>query len=114
MRTFDRCAAQGELYFERIDTLPDGVRAVAPDGDRYIIGHSETGHHHVLERTRGRVFALPDEILECFIVVDGDALAEIKHLRPYDTHETIGLSKGAYRVRRRREYVPEGFRRVAD
>lgn len=114
MKTFERFAAQGELFFERIDALPAGVAPVEPEGEHYIIGHSETGHHHVLDRPKVRVYSLPKEIMECFVVV-GDEPAELTHLRPHDTHEALRLDKGAtYRVRRRREYVPEGFRMVAD
>ena len=49
---------------------------------------------------------------ECLLVVDKPSILE--HLRSFDTHEPILFEKGAYQVRRQREYIPEGFRRVED
>ena len=39
---------------------------------------------------------------------------EIKHLRSFDTHESIRFEIGDYEIRRQREYVPEGWRRIED
>jgi hypothetical protein len=58
------------------------------------------------------MFECKDDALEAFLVVHRDA--ELKHLRPYDTHDSIKLTPGNYKVRRAREYTPEGYRRVAD
>ena len=50
--------------------------------------------------------------MDIFLAVEeGDVL---EHLRPHDTHEPIAFGPGIYHVRRQREYVPEGFRRVED
>lgn len=111
MKTFDKVCAQGDILITRIDRLPPGLVPVAPEDGRLIVTHSETGHHHVmLERTKG--YKLPDSIMDIFLAVEqGDTL---EHLRPHDTHEAIKFEPGNYHVRRQREYVPEGFRRVED
>jgi hypothetical protein len=114
MRTFlgKRPIAQGELYIRRVDRLPDGVVEVAPVNGHVIVGHSETGHHHVMDAARTTMYRLPEEIYECFLVVsEADALT---HLRAFATHEPILHPPGVYQVRRGREYVPEGWRPQQD
>lgn len=112
MKTFDRVCAQGDIYITRIGRLPKGVVPVEPESGRVIVTHSETGHHHVMLAERTKAYRLPDSITDVFLTVeDGDTL---EHLRPHDTHEPIAFGPGIYHVRRQREYVPEGFRRVED
>ncbi len=113
MRTFRTHCAQGDIHITRVKTLPKGVEEVPPSGDQVIVTHSETGHHHVMERKTTTMYRLPEEIYECFLVVDEPG-ATLEHLRPHDTHEAIRFEPGTYRVRRQREYTPEGFRRVED
>jgi len=114
MKTFETQAAQGDLLVTRVDCLPATAVEVAPVGAHIIVGHSETGHHHVLDRAHATMYRLPESIYECFIVVT--EATPLVHLRPHDTHEPIMFSPGIYRVNRQREraYVPEGFRRVED
>lgn len=112
MKTFDKVCAQGDILITRIDKLPPGLVPVAPENGRVIVTHSETGHHHVMLAERTTAYRLPDSIMDIFLAVEqGDTL---EHLRPNDTHEAIKFAPGNYHVRRQREYVPEGFRRVED
>lgn len=115
MRTFDKVCAQGDVMFVRVDELPEGLEEIQPEGNHIIVTHSETGHHHVMERADAKMYRkpdLPNEILECFITVNKPTA--LKHLRSFDTHAPIQFKPGNYRVRRQREYTPEGFRRVED
>lgn len=112
MKTFETVCAQGDIYIQKIDALPKGAEAVTSEGVQIIVTHSETGHHHVMDRATTTMYRLPEEIYECFLVVS--APTELKHLRPHDTHEPIMFKPGTYRVRRQREYTPDGFRRVED
>jgi len=112
MRTFKNVAAQGDVYFKRIDALPKNAEIVAPEDGRVIVAHSETGHSHVMLAERVKQYRIPDSIMDLFLVVD--APTPLEHLRPHDTHEAIMFEPGVYHVRRQREYVPEGFRRVED
>lgn len=115
MKTFTKMAAQGDVLIERIETLPKGLKEVAPENGGYVVAHSETGHHHIIEaRPTVRMYRLPEEIYEAFLVVEGDEAIDLQHKRSFDTHETLTISPGTYRVRRQREYVPEGYRRAAD
>jgi hypothetical protein len=109
--------AQGELYLARAGELftpvPNNAVAVAPVDGRYIIGHSETGHHHTVAAGPGvDVFEVPGNPWEAWI--NTAHTAELRHERDWDTHETIALNPGWTHVRRDREYVPEGFRKAQD
>ena len=112
MKIFIKTAAQGDLYIERIDALPADLIPVSPENGKIVVGHSETGHHHVMDAAMVEMYRLPEEIYECFLVVKEPTALE--HLRPFDTHEALLHEPGIYRVRRQREYVPEGWRRAQD
>lgn len=115
MRTFDKVAAQGELRFLRLPKnfkIPAGATKVEPANGHVIVGHSETGHHHVMDAECTTMLRLPDSILECLLVVERPD--ELKHLREFDTHESLGFEPGIYKVTTAREHTPEGWRRAAD
>lgn len=108
---------QGECLFIRVDKFDDdgAYRRVAPEGKNLIVGHSETGHHHVIEIERSpnaQLLINEANALIGRLVLGEDA--EVKHLRSFDTHEPAKLPAGNYQVRWRREYTPEGLRRVMD
>lgn len=115
MKTFVNQAAQGDILLIRAESLPANMVRVFPEDDgSLIVGHSETGHHHIVDADKVTMYRLPEEIYECFLVVHEPA--ELRHLRSFDTHETILVPPGTYRVRRQREraYTPEGWRRAQD
>lgn len=117
MKTFHTIAAQGEVYFCKVDTLPDGLTAVDPTADGHlIIAHSETGHHHVMDvedRSSPAVelFTGPNPLIMWLQV---NRPTTLRHLREFDTHEPILFPVGIHAVRKAREYTPEGWRRVED
>lgn len=112
MRTFKNTAAQGDIYIRKIDKLPPNIVLVAPTNGHNIVAHSETGHSHVMAGDTVEMYHLPDSIMDCLLVVHSPTALE--HLRTFDTHEPIMFEPGIYHVRRQREYIPKGFRRVED
>ncbi len=107
-----KMAAQGDVLFRRVKAIPDGFRE-QPKG-RAIVAHSETGHHHAIDK--GVRLYQGEDPMRCFLMLDAD-FADVVHHRDYDTHGTIRLGGGAgavYEVIRQREYTPEGWRRVED
>ena len=112
MKSFINQAAQGDLLITRIDAIPDDAQKVTPEGNCYVVAHSETGHNHVIQQEGVDVFSAANDPFVLYLVVDTEA--EIKHLRGFDTHESLRVTPGIYRINRQREYVPEGFRRAAD
>lgn len=112
-KQFNMRAAQGELYFRKVKSLPEDVKEIKPNKDgHYIVGHSETGHHHLMEAVQARFYGTNDPLV-CYLKIDGE-FAHLIHNRSFDKHDTITFSKGVYEVRHQREYTPEGWRRVED
>lgn len=85
-----------------------------------ILGHSESGHHHVLEPVRQNVKidraaqALIDAANDTFIELRLHEECKLVHLRGNDTHGSFVFPPGEYIRGLREEQFPEGWRRVAD
>ena len=114
MKTFKKCAAQGDLLIRRIDKLPVGLKKMKKEKGGYIVAHSETGHHHVIEAKKGVGVYLGDDPLISYLTVIDKVETTLEHLRDFDKHEAYTIPGGTYEIRRQREYTPEGWRRVAD
>lgn len=105
MKTFEKIAAQGEIMVTRIDKMPDGLVPVEAENGVFIIGHSETGHHHVMTMERTRVFRDPNapagmNVLYAIL----DAPNALIHNRDFDTHQPIALQPGMYEISSGREF----------
>lgn len=112
MKKVKKMAAQGDVMFIRVDSIPaSAIKAEAKDG-QFIVAHSETGHNHVLDSRNAQMLIDKTNDFVAYIKISKET--EVKHQRTFDTHESLLLAPGNYEVRRQREYVPEGFRRVAD
>jgi hypothetical protein len=116
MKTFTKMAAQGDFIIIRIDDIPADVETFESEDGKFVVAHSETGHNHVMVADRVEAYRpkhTPDnDLYELFLNVK--APTEIKHLRSFDTHETLLVDEGKYVIKRQREYTAEGFRRAAD
>lgn len=90
----------GEVLLQPVANFPKGKKE---QHKTFIVGHSETGHHHVLESN------------EAFKVLtsDKDSLwievlkpANLKHLKTVDKHKTLPVAPGKYHVIYKTEYDP--------
>ena len=117
MNVIKNQCAQGDVLFRRVPQLPQGVTEQKSKGDP-IVAHSETGHHHVARAPgKVRMFEADDNPLICYLVAEGVEYMDMVHLRAFDTHGTVRLDASGgsvWEVRRQREYVPGGWRRVED
>lgn len=114
MKSFLKVAAQGEITIRRIGDVPkertkrDGCTPLAPENGRMVIGHSETGHHHVLRSNVGAdVMVLdhpPEGMRILYAILENPT--SLDHLRDHDTHQSIELLPGEYEFRIAREYDP--------
>lgn len=109
--------AQGEITIFRIAALPAGLTPATERDQRGrpIISHSESGHHHVLDR--------PADVLEApnppagmrilYALLDAPA-ALVQDAA--DAHGAHALAPGVYEFRIAREFDPftEQARMVAD
>lgn len=111
MKNVTKMAAQGDLLFIKVNEIPKGF---TPTDDN-IVGHSETGHHHIAEGNFQR-YANSDDVMRSFIVAKDDV--QINHMRSWDTHESLNLLNNGgetiWEIKRQREYTPEGWRKVED
>ena len=95
----------GEVVIVPIDVLPTGIEQVYA-GKEYIIGHSETGHHHVAVAdslnalTVFRPVGADDGTL--FLRVTKDS--RVEHRKSFDQHETKTLLRGLYQITIKRNY----------
>jgi hypothetical protein len=117
MDIIGNCVAQGEIRCFRVDKMPAGLKPLACENGQIIIGHSETGHHHVLIAERAEVFeaaSAPEGMRVLYALLETPG--ELRHLRDYDTHASHFFEPGVYMFRTDREYDPyaELARRVAD
>jgi hypothetical protein len=88
----------GENFLVPIDTMPEG------DVTRtkvYIAGHSETGHHHVLE-SKAEMEVVEGETRAVLL----SEVGKLFHQKTFDIHETLFLAPGAYEITHKTEYDP--------
>jgi hypothetical protein len=120
MKSFEKVAAQGEITIFRVRGRKSENLAgtpMKPEGSKFIIGHSETGHHHVIGAHGASVSVLdraPEGMRILRAILQNPT--SLDHLRDHDTHESIELPPGEYEFRIGREYDPyaEIARRQAD
>lgn len=111
-------ARQGEVLILKVEdeTLPDWP-ALAMEGGNLIVGHSETGHHHVIERPAAvKIVAKQDGGAMTVLRMIVTEPTRVVHLRTHDTHAPVDLPPGSYEIRGQVEYDPyaEIARRAAD
>lgn len=108
---------QGEVYIKRLPDHPniDGMEAMKEiDKGGYILSHSESGHHHILDG--GTVLERPkkqDGMYRLFAILDEPQKVIQDASNPHGEHI---LPAGFYDIRISREYNPflKEARRVAD
>lgn len=118
-KKFNKYAAQGDVLIVRVESIPEGVALCPRDkNNAIIVTHSETGHHHVIERKRVSMYQDPKDPLTAWLEVHGEEglpnVAELIHKRSHHTHETLEIPTGKYMIRRQRQYTPKGWERVVD
>ena len=98
---------QGDVYLQRVPSIPADAQPVARDGNRIVLAYGEvTGHAHAIAEPHVTLLEAGAGIR--YLSVEADA--SLRH----EEHETIPLAPGNYLVIRQREYSPEAIRNVAD
>lgn len=113
MLKFNEVAAQGELTITKLAKAPKNIgQPVDPVKGLLIVGHSETGHHHVVDADCATLTRV--DPFTAFLAVR--KATRITHQREYDTHPAIELQPGMYEFRTGREFDPfeEAIRISAD
>ena len=93
---------------------------ISLEKEQLIVGHSETGHHHVIEPVREGVHisdvvqGLIDSANDSFMLLNASEDFKIVHLRNTDTHGAFAFPAGEYIRGLREEQTIDGWVRVAD
>lgn len=114
MKSFIKQAAQGDVLITKVDEMPEGCKKVAAVGGKFIVAHSETGHHHAVAERPEVTFWQSEIPAVAYLKIIDQVEVVLEHERSFDTHEPLLLNGGTYEIRRQQEYTPEGWRRVAD
>lgn len=93
----NKCIRHGEAMLVPITNEVKGSQH-----NMFIIAHSETGHHHVLESKVPFTVSEQDKqfLIELF------EPAKLVHKKTVDKHKTLTVPAGKYRVITKTEYDP--------
>lgn len=95
----------GEVNYHPVDTLPEGLIEVEHTKE-FIVGHSETGHHHVAVAEKVTDFQIfrpaGADSEELWMRVTGNVKTE--HRKSFDVHETKTIQPGLYKITGSREF----------
>lgn len=69
---------------------------------KYVVGHSETGHHHVLESEKEFGVMLDRAMLYIQLFEP----ANLVHQKSANAHKTLVVPKGTYKIIHKSEYDP--------
>lgn len=83
----------GEVLLTEVTSIPKNAKLIY-EGTEYIVGHSESGHHHVLEAKQPviRVYELDNEL---YLDVQGNS--NLVHKKVGEIHKTQTVKKGTYK-----------------
>jgi len=91
----------GEVLLLPVDKMPRGGKKHTS----FIVGHSETGHHHVLEsKTEFRVTT--DTVDKAMLYIQLFEPANLIHQKTVNRHKDLTIPAGIYKVVHKREYDP--------
>lgn len=92
----------GENVFKPVTKAPEGI---VSKHKLFIAGHSESGHHHVLEAETEFEVIEPENLGdELFIRLLSPG--KVVHKKSFEIHETKVLDPGLYHVYPAKEYSP--------
>lgn len=99
----ERGIIHGEMIILPIKEMPKDATSVQK-GKRIIVGHSETGHHHVIEGVAEVFSAKPTPNVLYFVATKNTTF---KHLKTFDRHNDMPIFGGQpYIALNKNEYDP--------
>lgn len=91
----------GEILLQPVSNMPAGS---TQQHTSFIVGHSETGHHHVVESDTQ--FAVWTDEAKQELYLQLFEPAKLVHKKIHDKHRTITLQPTIYKVLHKKEYDP--------
>lgn len=95
-----RAIRHGETLLIPIDAVPSEAKEIY-NGNKYIVSHSESGHHHIAV---GNVTVFEGLNATMFLRVNQPS--KLEHLKSFDKHETKDLFEGDFEIRIKKQYNP--------
>lgn len=89
----------GECVLIPVSKTPKGNVEKAK---KYIVGHSETGHHHILKSAVD--FDIIMDKLEVYLLLNSEA--DLVHEKSVNRHKDIKVKPGIYKIGHKTEYNP--------
>lgn len=90
----------GENFLQPVEDIPTGKTIKT---NKHIVGHSESGHNHVL--TSSVDFDVVEDIAKQ-VFIEVHETAQLTHQKTFDIHETLEVLPGKYKVTHKTEYNP--------
>jgi hypothetical protein len=90
----------GELILKPVESLPKGA-ILKESSKKYIVAHSETGHHHVLTATQDlKIYTLMGDTY-----IEIPNVAELRHEKTgKDVHRTHKITPNVYKITIKNEF----------
>lgn len=103
----------GEVIIKKVSNIPTGAKLIE-QGNSLIVGHSESGHHHVMTVEKGTTIKMYE--IDGKTYLDLPAKGELKHQKSSENHKTQVFSPGLYirEIRESYSYAQKVMRRVLD
>lgn len=98
MKLTIKAVRHGEVLLVPVDKVPRGRGAKHTN---FIVGHSETGHHHVLESQTE--FDVWDKTMLYIRLFEP---ANLVHQKTVNKHKTLTIPAGTYKIVHKQEYNP--------
>ena len=98
---------QGDVFLERLESLPAVLQPAKRDNGRIVLAYGETtGHAHIIEA----------DVVTSFVDAEGTLYLDVaeKTIVKHQDHADILLPPGVYRIVHQREYSPQEIHRVQD
>lgn len=89
----------GEVFLTPVD---GEVKGKVSKHKSYIVGHSETGHHHVLQSNTEYDVIENDDELYIRLFKPG----KLVHQKTVNRHNDLTVPTGTYKITRKQEYDP--------
>ena len=103
----------GEIILKKIDKIPDTAKLIEKSSS-VIVGHSETGHHHVAVAEREQAIELYEDNGKVYLSFSSNT--KLEHQKASEQHKTQIFKQGYYirEVRESYSYSERQMRRVRD
>ena len=117
-KTFAKKAIRhGEVMITPVAEFPENLEQIY-QGKEFVVGHSETGHHHLAVAGIGGTITMfrPAGADDSTLYMRVSRDSRVEHIKTHDRHETKTLFKGLYTVtiKKAYDYFAKAMMKVQD